>query len=191
MAVVPPPDVLDALQRWLDGVRAAPAAAPAPTAEGLRWTTRRQWHVTLRFLGDASLRAATEAVTAIAAAPARAELGPGLRRLGRGVLCLPAHGLDDLAEAVAVATARVGRPPERRPFRGHLTLARVRAGRRPPPLGPAGGSDRPGRSAQAPIAGSAAPFIERFAVDEIQLVRSTLRPSGAVHEVVVRHPLRG
>lgn len=34
-------------------------------------------------------------------------------------------GLDALAQAVTAATATLGRPPEDRPFRGHLTLARV------------------------------------------------------------------
>ncbi len=48
-------------------------------------------------------------------------------RLGREVLALPVEGLSDLAEVVAAAFAGIGRPPERRPFRGHITLARGRA----------------------------------------------------------------
>src|SRR5262245_40965961 len=77
---------------------------------GVRWTTRAQWHVTLRFLGQAPLGAATEALAAVVATAASADVGPRLRRLGRGVLCLPVGGLGDLAGAVAAATGHVGRP---------------------------------------------------------------------------------
>ena len=200
VAVVPPPDVLDAVEGWLVGARAALARLGD---DELRWTTREQWHITLRFLGDAPMRAAVEAVEideavetvgAVApvvaadavdgssAPPIDAELGPGLRALGRGVLCLPVRGLDRLAGAMTAATSHLGRPPERRPFRAHLTLARVRSGRRAPRLD---------RLVEWPFGvGSPPPFAERFEVREIQLVRSTLRPSGAVYDVVARHTLR-
>ena len=182
MAVVPPPEVLDAAEGWLPGVRAVLARVGE---DGLRWTTREQWHVTLRFLGDAPLRAAIEAVAAVEAIEdvvTDAELGPGVRALGRGVLCLPVWGLEGLAGAVAATTGHVGRPPERRPFRGHLTLARVRSGRRALRL------DR--LVAAASGVGSLPPFAERFEVREIQLVRSTLHRSGAAYEVVARRALR-
>ena len=96
------------------------------------------------------------------------------------MLCLPVRGLEELAGAVVAATGDVGRPPERRPFRGHLTLARARSGRRPPRLG------RPDRRPS-----SADPLVERFPVGEIQLMRSTPPPTGAVYDVVARRPLGG
>src|SRR5438445_10975988 len=48
------------------------AALPRPDVEGLRWTSRDQWHVTLRFFGNVELddavaalqRAAAESTTA-------------------------------------------------------------------------------------------------------------------------------
>ena len=40
VAVWPPDDVIDVL-----------ADLPRPEVAGVRWTTRGQWHVTLRFLG--------------------------------------------------------------------------------------------------------------------------------------------
>lgn len=138
VAVVPPDDVLDRL-----------ASLRRPARPGVRWTRREQWHVTLRFLGEvdeaavpalvaaldaAPLDAAPPAAAAVPAAappaapPAAAVLGPRVAALGRRVVQIPVAGLDDLAAAVTAATATVGRPPEPRPFRGHVTLARVARG---------------------------------------------------------------
>jgi 2'-5' RNA ligase len=148
----PPDDVLEALD-----------ALPRLPLAGARWTTRRQWHVTLRFLGSADVRVAAAALDNLVAAPCVAELGPRPRRLGRGVLMLPVGGVDDLAAAVVQATAHVGSPPDRRPFRGHLTLAESRRGR--------------------------APTLESelhaaWPVTEVALVESQLHPAGARYETV-------
>lgn len=143
VAVVPPDEVLDVI-----------AALPRPEAPGVRWTGRDQWHVTLRFLGEADVDDAVRALDGATWARCRAELGPAVRRLGRNVLCVPAAGLDDLAGAVVEATAAVGRPPEKRPFRGHLTLARCRA--KPP-------RDAVGR-----------PVAAEFPVDAVHLIQSHL-----------------
>lgn len=98
---------------------------PRPPQSGVRWTTRDQWHVTLRFLGDADESVVSRALEDVDAPVAEARLGPGARRLGRGVLCVPVAGLDALATAVIDATRSVGRPPDHRTFNGHVTLARV------------------------------------------------------------------
>jgi RNA 2',3'-cyclic 3'-phosphodiesterase len=178
VAVVPPAVVADCVEHWLLPVRAAwETAGEQGGPGGLRWTTREQWHVTLRFLGDVPLRAAGAALAAVTAPAVEARLGPRLRSLGTGVLCLPVRGLEDLAGSVASATDELGRPPDRRPFRGHLTLARARSVRRAP------------RRAGSSVASSADPIVERFPVGEIQLMRSTLRPSGAVYDVVARRAL--
>ena len=118
VAVRPPDEVLDALE-----VLARPTDTPA------RWTTRDQWHVTLRFLGnvddpDAVAAALHDATTRLA--PVEATLGPQARMLGRGVVCLPVAGLDEIAHVVIAATAVFGDPPDRRGFNGHLTLARTK-----------------------------------------------------------------
>src|SRR5262249_16966073 len=99
----------------------------------------------------------------LVAAPCVAELGPRPQRLGRGILMLPVTGVDDLAAAAVQATAHVGVPPDRRPFRGHVTLAESRRGRAPAPgsgLHPTG------------------------AVTEVALVESQLHPAGARYETV-------
>ena len=158
VAVWPPDDVLDALARAAVGRRA-----------GVRWTTRAQWHVTLRFLGDADVDEVITALDRVTAAPTEAVLASRTQRLGRGVLCVPVSGLDDARGRGRAATAGLGRPPDHRAFRGHITLARV-DGRSKPPL-----TDLPGR---------------RWPVATFALVRSHLGGGPARYETVATWPLR-
>jgi 2'-5' RNA ligase len=160
VAVWPPPPVAAAL-----------AALPRPTVEGVRWTTPDQWHVTLRFLGDCDDRDAAAAVAAVEASVTTADAGPTPRRLGRELLVIPVGGLDVLAEAVVAATADIGRPPDPRSFRGHLTLARARRGRRVPAV--------------------SAAIDARWKVDEVALVASRTHPHGARYTTVARVMLVG
>jgi 2'-5' RNA ligase len=160
-----------------DEVRAAVERLPRPEHPAVRWTTPDQWHVTLRFLGEvadddvpavtAGLRAVGEQHTA-----REVQLGPRSTRLGKGPLVVPVAGLDDLAAAVLDATADVGAPPGRRPFTGHLTLARGR-GRRPIP---------------AVLAG--AELAARWLVTEVVLVRSRPGAEGARYDVIATAPLQ-
>ncbi len=147
-------------------VLAAVAALDRPEAPGVRWTTRDQWHVTLRFLGEVEdPDPVATALDDAALAPATATLGPRVTALGRGVLVVPVAGLDALAGAVVAATAGIGRPAGDRPFRGHLTLARARRGASVRAL------------AGAAVAGT-------FPVDEVRLVRSRLGPGGSRYDDV-------
>lgn len=115
MAVWPPEEVLDRL-----------AALPRPDIPGIRWTEREQWHVTLRFLGSvADAAPVVEALEGLDVAETEAVLGPAVGRFGRRVLQVPVAGLEELAGAVVRATSHLGRPPDDRPFAGHITLARV------------------------------------------------------------------
>ena len=99
---------------------------PRPQRPGVRWTTRDQWHVTLRFLGQTDPTQALEAVRRIDGECCEVALGPRPGRLGRSALVLPVTGLTPLARDVERATEMIGRPPARRGFRGHLTLARLK-----------------------------------------------------------------
>lgn len=146
------------------------AALGRPDEPGVRWTTRDQWHVTLRFLGTANVDDAVAALATIDAPAAVAELGPVVSRLGRDAVVVPVHGLDELAARVVFATAHVGEPPDPRPFTGHLTLARLRA------------------RAACGIAGS--PLRASFAVHEVALVRSDTPPDGARYTAIATQPLR-
>lgn len=112
------------------------AEMPRPDVPGVRWTAPERLHITLRFLGEADESAAVEALEALRLPAVTVTLGPGVKRLGRAVLMIPADGADSLAAAVAAATGHLGQPPPERPFTGHLTVARFK--RRPPPgYGPA------------------------------------------------------
>lgn len=148
-------------------------ALPRPAVPGLRWSTPDQWHVTLRFLGEADpdeVRAALAAVEGTG--PAEARLGPATARFGNRVLHVPVDGLDRLAASVVAATGHLGRPPEGRPFRGHVTLAR--------PVGR-------GRPDLRPLVGT--PLAASWPVASVALVASRLRPAGAVYETEATVPL--
>lgn len=164
LAVRPPDEVLEQLD-----------ALERRDEAGVRWVPRSQWHVTIRFLGEATVDEVQAALTGLGPAtasidrPVTAELGPAVSRLGRSVVCVPVHGLGPLATAVASLTTGIGDPPDPRPFTGHLTLARLR-----------------GRAACG-IAG--APIAGRFDVVDLELVQSTLGSSGASHAVVATFAL--
>lgn len=158
VAVWPPELVLDAIGHL-----------PRPTVAGVRWTTTDQWHVTLRFLGEvAEWAEVVDALDNTALPAAEAQLGDGTGRLGRGVLCIDVHGLGPLASAVTAATAALGRPPEERPFHGHVTLARA---------------SRPGGADLRSLAGAS---IEphRFPVRSVAVVCSHLGRAGARYETL-------
>jgi 2'-5' RNA ligase len=158
VAVWPPPHVI-ALVEALD----------RPDSDHVRWTRPDQWHVTLRFLGQVEdPDEVTARLTAARLGPATARLGPAAQPLGPGVLCLPVAGLDRLAESAIAATSDVGRPPEARPFHGHLTLARATRG------APRGALRKlPRLEADA-----------SWPVDVVTVVASTLGHNGASYEVV-------
>ena len=153
VAAFPPAEVLDSV-----------AALDRPDVAGVRWTKREQWHVTLRFLGEANEHEAVTALRSLVAAPVMAEVGPRVSKLGRGVVVVAVAGLDAVAAGVQAATEHVGQPSEKRPFRAHLTLARTKG------------------NAKCPLIG--APLEACFDIDEVHLVRSDLRPQGARYEVV-------
>jgi 2'-5' RNA ligase len=152
VAVWPPSSVLDALE-----------ALPRPPLAGARWTTRRQWHVTVRFLGQADVNAVARALETVDVPAADVTLGPRPRALGRSVLVLPVAGLDEIADAVVRATAGLGRPPEQRAFSAHLTLARATNGKLPKP---------------------SFEVSAQWRVDEVALVESHTHPAGAVYDTL-------
>lgn len=167
VAIWPPVEVRDRL-----GALARPAVA------GLRWTTPDQWHVTLAFLEEVPDGGQEVAAGALAGAveqlPSRPEavVGPATTTLGPGILCVPVVGLDEVARVVRASAigqyVRAGEPP----FRGHLTLARARRGRRVPD----------------DVCGW--PVDDHWSVDEICVVSSRLDPAGARYETVASATIR-
>jgi 2'-5' RNA ligase len=152
--------------------------------EGVRWARPEAYHLTLRFLGNV----AREAIAGLAervseevapAAPFEIRLGAALlfpsARSPRvvAVAVEPEAALASLAERVERGVVAAGLPAERRPFRAHLTLGRVR-NRRFPSVGGESPVDCPA-----------------FHVGEIVLFQSELRRTGAVYTPLERIALRG
>jgi len=165
VAVWPPAEVLDRL-----------AVLARPEIRGLRWTDRRQWHVTLRFHGPvdevAPVRAALAGVEAAGEITAAA-LGPAVGCFGRRILHVPVMGLDALAAAVIAATAHLGKPPDDRPFSGHVTLARV------------------AKDARVDLRSlTGVPVEAEWEVGAVCLVESRLAPAAARYEVLEELALR-
>jgi RNA 2',3'-cyclic 3'-phosphodiesterase len=161
------------------------ASIPRPEVQGLRWTTRSQWHVTLRFLGEVDEGAVDQVADALrslaGSGVAEVVLGPATAWFpGRRVLQVPLAGLDELQDSlnqrVNDAIARSGVPegglkePEGM-FNAHLTIARAR-GR--------GRMDRVIADSLAGVSIDAA-----WTVTSVSLVASSLEPDGAHYSDIV------
>jgi 2'-5' RNA ligase len=137
---------------------------------GVRFVPPENWHVSLRFLGEADPDAVEASMDGVELPPARARVGPAVDVLAERAIVVPVGGLDDLAAIVTSRTRSLGEPPPKRPFRGHLTLARVRSDvAMPPALG-------------AMVRGD-------FDVDEVTLVRSRLDPDHARYDTLATWPV--
>lgn len=159
LAVWPPEDIVSELR-----------SLRRKDQRGVRFVPPDRWHVTVRFLGEADPMEVEDALAGVALPAATAVLGPAVDVLGERVLAVPVSGLGPLAEAVVTATRGIGDPPPRRPFHGHLTIARVRRDvRMPTALG-------------TMVSGS-------FPVEELALVRSRLDPDGARYDTVATWPV--
>jgi len=154
----------------------------------LRWGDPAGMHLTLQFLGevsDALLAEVRSAVATAATSVSPLELAcrglgafPGLTR--PRVVWAGIRGavgdLGRLAAACQRACEPLGFVPEKRPFRGHVTLARVRSPRGFGPLARA-------------IESAADDDFGAWTAAEVVLYRSHLRRTGAVYEALDRVPL--
>ena len=148
------------------------AAAPAIT-----WTAAERLHLTVKFLGDVPEAQVAECEAAVLAA-ARNHRDVPLVVRGAGVFPTPARPrvvwaavesdprLELLHHDVEEAFARLGMPVEGRPFRPHVTLARVKR-----PL------DAGERRALAMALGAFA-FEDEGTASSLDLMQSTLTQNG-------------
>lgn len=159
----------------------------AERTTGLSWVKPANLHVTLRFLGDLgdsgvsragdAVRRGAEGVPAVPAALGALGGFPNLAR-PRVVWVGLSRGVDEaiaLAGAVngALRDAGFGRPDK--PFRAHLTLARVREGAR-------------GLAALSEYAPPPAP--EPALLDQVVLMKSDLHPAGSRYTPLLEVRLR-
>ena len=108
-----------------------------PNGDAVRWVRSEGYHVMLRFLGNVALPLVPELVAGVEQAlldakPFAVQLGPprafpSARRPRVVVLALePEAELAALAERIEAAVVHCGLRPEKRRFRAHLTLGRLR-----------------------------------------------------------------
>lgn len=154
----------------------------------LKFTLPHQLHLTLKFLGEieeAELPDLKSALESIAARHKPFDLHPKhLGTFGRPtnitVLWLgltdPSNGLHQLHADLEFALSRLGHPPEERPFKPHLTLAR---------------NKNPNLSRNIRRALDAEPQFKSAAehVTKLTLYQSVLKADAAVHTALSSHRL--
>lgn len=125
-AIVPPPDVIADLERFLE---------PRHDHPDWRWTLPETWHITLAFMGEVDDHHAdrvADALTEVSPRPLSVQIGGGLvfpnaaraRLLGLEAHSDPVEGLDQLAATVRGACAHAGAAVDGETFRAHVTLGR-------------------------------------------------------------------
>jgi 2'-5' RNA ligase len=159
----------------------------------VRWVRPESIHLTLKFLGDVSSESLGQIVDLMrqAASP----VSPFSLRIG-GLGCFPSPrrprvlwvGIHEASGALAALQEtleggfeRLGYRREARGFSPHLTLGRVRQ--------EAGAAAA--QAAGASVADEPSPDLGEIAVDAICLIRSELRPSGAVYTRLAQIALEG
>lgn len=153
----------------------------------IRWTASNNIHLTLKFLGDiapASLPALTHALTVITAQQTTFDIviggfgvfpGPRNPRIfWLGIQAPP--DLAHLHRAIETTCARLGYPPEEKPFNPHLTVGRLRYQADMTSLRPALQQIQVGRLGQV-------------TVSSLTLFRSDLRSQGPIYAPLAHFPL--
>lgn len=184
MAVPVPPDAVAACTEVVDLVRRGPLGSVP------RWVHLPNLHLTLRFLGDTPPGLVPAVARAVAAAVEGAaafdvELGgagafPAARKpraLWLGIRA-GAEELGELAAALDPALAPLGWPPDGRPYRPHLTVARLDAAR-----------IADGVAVTEALRGAAEAWRTRFRAERVVLYRSHLGGGTPRHEPVLEVPL--
>ena len=159
-------------------------------SKAFKWTKLEQIHITLRFLGYIQPEETATIVERINAEVIPERTAFNLRCEGLG--CFPnthrprvfwagiigdTASLQALHASVTEATRTFGEPPEDRPFKAHLTLARIQ---------------QPERSALDELEYAIAlgfRIESEWNVNKLILMQSHLSPHGATHEPITSWPL--
>ena len=171
-----------------DALRQTVAELRADLPGGVRWVDPAGIHLTLKFLGDVDAGIVGDLLGAMGNAAGdleQASLRLSLSGLGvfpnarePRVLWAGVDGdmgvLGTLQQSVDEAIAALGFPRERRPFRPHLTLGRVRDQTAP--------ADR--REIGLAMQRASLHAQESWPAREVHLIRSTLTPQGAIYSSI-------
>lgn len=187
IAIWLPAEIIKELQKVVDEIR-----KDFPYQDA-RFTTPEQWHLTLVFLGSqpetavekirTALKAAAAAIQKVEISFEKITYGPSVSRprmIWLNTTLATSKNLDGLKQIIEKELTGAGIiwAKENRPFHGHLTLARfLPAGRQ---VSPRAKTDLP------PLETS---FFETFTANEIHLMQSRLKPTGAVYEELGKFPI--
>ncbi|HZY44480.1 MAG TPA: RNA 2',3'-cyclic phosphodiesterase [Anaerolineae bacterium] len=166
----------------------------AVPGHAMRWVKPDSIHLTLKFLGQtpddqiglitSSMKAGLAGHPAFTLEISGAGCYPTVQR--PRVIWIGVHEdqnakhLSAVQHAVESSIAPLGYPTERRDFSPHLTLGRVSHEVQPADLKKIG----------AAIGANAVGLLGRFEVIQVALIRSDLKPHGAVYTILARAPLK-
>lgn len=154
--------------------------------KAIRWTKPEQLHITLRFLGSVS---SEEAAGVAAALPVICQGQEPFSLRCEGLGCFPNVrrarvlwvGIDGqvervrrLQKAVVLATGKIGKAPEERPIKPHLTLGRVE------------GLERAHSERLEKLVEGGFGIEAEWPVTELLLMQSHLSAQGARYEPIAR-----
>jgi 2'-5' RNA ligase len=150
------------------------------------WVPQENLHLTLHFFGEVEeqvaarlqvlLEEAARPCPALHIATGRLSVLPSMkspRVLYIAADIQPSEALENLVRSMRAIASAIGAETETRPWKAHLTLARLKAPFLPEP------SSLP------------APPSLTFSIDAFELMRSRLTPSGAIYTSLQRYPLAG
>jgi len=151
-----------------------------PNLSGWRWSDPESWHITLQFLGSTEAHQFSRLIPqlrAIRSAKVPVRLGSlgVFDRSGVFFVDVPiSTELTHLQHKVTMATAPCGFAAESRPYRPHITLARL---------------EGKNHAKNIPDTSSAPPQFSTFVAGEFLLYESFLSPAGSRYAVRGRFPL--
>lgn len=170
-----PQHVHDSIQRVQDQLK--------PLMPDVRWTKYGNVHLTLKFLGDVSIKKLDRVIEGTRKVAVKFQtfdlclrgLGafPNIRKpsvvwigVSKGY-----DAVQKLAEELEASMERLGFPREKRAFSPHLTIGRVRDVRDPASM------ERAFRETEIDVVGE-------FSVEKISVIKSQLDPAGSIYTTI-------
>lgn len=180
-----PPEIKQAISSQTASLR-------KESGRAVRWVTPENIHLTLKFLGEVSasnlellaqaLRAECAQIAPFTVSVEGLGCFPNLRRprvVWLGLTAPPE--LNHLQRQAESAAARLGYPPEDKPFSPHLTIGRAREQASPAEL----------QTLRALLEHTTLRCLGAFTIEEIHLYKSDLKPAGPVYTRLATARLEG